>query len=119
MPAPNVGRVPEWTVSDRLRKAREAAELEQKELSEVSGISRSTISAVENGKRPSRATVRLWAMATGVPLEWIERGDDFLVHPLGLEPRTHCFREGALAEVTPIGEARSSRMLAITAGKTA
>jgi len=75
MPTPEAGRVPEWTVADRLRKAREAAGMEQTQLAQVAGISRATISAAENGSRPARATMRLWALATGVPLVWIETGE--------------------------------------------
>lgn len=74
MPPADAGRVPEWTVADRLRKARESAGLEQRQLADRAGISRATISAAENGSRPARATMRLWAMACGVPLSWIETG---------------------------------------------
>ena len=37
--------IPEWTVADRLRKARESADLSQAELAELTGISRRTIDA--------------------------------------------------------------------------
>ncbi|QTF71751.1 helix-turn-helix domain-containing protein [Arthrobacter woluwensis] len=67
--------VPVWTVADRLRKAREAAGLEQNDLVRLTGMARGTISAAENGRRkPTKANLNLWALATGVPLEWIETG---------------------------------------------
>ncbi len=68
-------RIPEWTISDRLMKARTSAGLEQTELSRITGISRATISAAENGHRmPTKGNVNLWALATGVPVEWILTG---------------------------------------------
>ena len=69
------GRIPEWSIADRLRKARESAGLEQTELAAATSISRATISAAERGHRvPSRSNMRLWSMATGVPLAWLESG---------------------------------------------
>lgn len=67
---------PVWSVADRLRKARESAGLDQRELAERAGISRQTVSNAERGAgHPQRATLRVWAMATGVPLEWLLEGD--------------------------------------------
>ncbi len=89
------GRIPVWTIADRLRKARESAGYEQREFAERTSMARGTISAAENGHRvPSRANMRLWALATGVPFEWLETGrvphDDGtpLVGPAGIEPTT-------------------------------
>lgn len=65
-------QVPEWTLADRLVKARHHAGLEQDELAEAIGIARSSLSAYENGRRTPRRPVLLsWALATGVPLEWL------------------------------------------------
>lgn len=70
-------KVPAWTLADRLRKAREAAGLEQLDLARRTSISRATISAAENGHRvPTRGFVRLWAEACGVELAWLE-GEPF------------------------------------------
>lgn len=77
IPAGNVVNRPVWTLADRLRKSRESAGLEQDELASVAGISRATISAAENGRRsPSRATLAMWAMATGVSRSWLADGID-------------------------------------------
>jgi transcriptional regulator with XRE-family HTH domain len=70
------GLVPEFTVADRLRKAREYAGLEQNELAERIGLGRTTISNYERGTTPPKRPLLLsWAMATGVSLDWL-RGFD-------------------------------------------
>jgi len=70
------GVVPQWTLPDRLRKAREVAGLNQSELGAVTGISRRSVSSYESGEAtPRRPVLIAWAMATGVPLSWLE-GDD-------------------------------------------
>lgn len=67
--------VPEFNKADRLRKSREYAGLEQAELAERIGVSRNTVSNAERGvNSPRRIMVRQWALATGVPLLWIETG---------------------------------------------
>ncbi|MGN7134599.1 MULTISPECIES: helix-turn-helix domain-containing protein [Rhodococcoides] len=70
--------VPRFTVHDRLKKAREAAGLDQRELAERMGVSRGTISNYEadSGKSLRKIVINAWALATGVPVEWIESGDD-------------------------------------------
>lgn len=83
-------RIPEFTKFDRLAKARTSSGLEQSELAAMTGISRATISAVENGHRePSRSTTNLWALATGVPVVWIETG----YTPRDLNPEPTVFRK--------------------------
>lgn len=70
-------QVPEWTVADRLLKARTSAGLEQAELAAITGLSRQTISNYERGAvTPRRSGVNLWALATGVPVSWILTGED-------------------------------------------
>ena len=69
------GAIPTWTLADRLRKAREWAQHDQATLAELMHVQRSTVSALENGHRkPANATIRLWAVATGVNVEWLETG---------------------------------------------
>jgi transcriptional regulator with XRE-family HTH domain len=81
------GIVPEWTLGDRLRKAREASGLNQTELAEITGISRRSISKYELGEaEPRRPQILAWAMATGVATAWLEQGDS--VRPKGFEPLT-------------------------------
>lgn len=72
LPAASAGNRPNWNLADRLRKAREIADLDQDALSAASGLSRATISAAENGHRvPSRASLAMWALATGVSRSWL------------------------------------------------
>lgn len=74
-PTPTAARVPQWTLGDRLRKARVAAGLNQTELGEQISVSRRQIIDYENDKkRPSRGHLLLWQMITSVPAEWIETG---------------------------------------------
>jgi len=69
------GGVPQIEVRHRLRIAREYAGLEQEELAERMGITRSTVSNAENGKgAPRRTTINAWALACGVPASWILTG---------------------------------------------
>jgi transcriptional regulator with XRE-family HTH domain len=66
------GEIPEWTLGDRLRKAREHAGLKQSELAEMIGIARSSVVSYESDRTvPSRPVVLSWSMATGVPTEWV------------------------------------------------
>ena len=94
------GRVPEWTMADRFRKARESADMSQDELAKLVGMSRSGIAKIEQGKtEPRRTTLISVSFATGVSLDWLENGEtptgdnpgggDVVRHQ-GLEPRTHC-----------------------------
>ena len=70
-------RIPEWTIADRLRKAREHANLEQADLAGDLGVSRNTISNYERGKvDPRRAVLLAWAMRTGVDVAWILSGEE-------------------------------------------
>ena len=69
------GRIPEWTIADRLKKARETAGLEQAELARIIESSRNTISSYESNnytRTRRRATLRLWAWACGVDPQWID-----------------------------------------------
>lgn len=64
--------VPEWTLGDRLRKAREVAGLSQQQLATELGVARRTISAYEVGERTPRAVVvRAWAIRCSVPENWL------------------------------------------------
>lgn len=69
-------RIPRWTKADRLRKARETTGMTQREFADHVGISKNTVGNYEAGKttRFSRPMLAAWAMATGVPIEWLETG---------------------------------------------
>lgn len=69
--------IPPWTFQDRLRKARESANLTQEELAEALGIIRGSIQRWESGTRyPRPKMIEDLAKATNVPLEWLLHGDE-------------------------------------------
>lgn len=70
-----VGRVPAWSMSDRLRKARESADMSQTDLGEAMGVARSTVARSEQTGAVRRQTLITWALATGVPIQWLETGE--------------------------------------------
>jgi transcriptional regulator with XRE-family HTH domain len=67
---------PEWTLGDRLRKARIVAGFEeQRSFAAVLGISQPSISNYEADRtRPNRLVLREWARLTGVDEEWLSGG---------------------------------------------
>ncbi|MBF4613258.1 helix-turn-helix domain-containing protein [Curtobacterium sp. VKM Ac-1376] len=104
-PVGQPGFIPRWTTADRLRKAREASELEQQDMADRTGLSRTTVSNYERGAvKPRRAGMIAWSLATGVPLQWLltgqtetenapgpdggTEGDSDGVRSKGLEPPT-------------------------------
>ena len=102
-------RVPVFTIEDRLRKARESAGLEQTQLAELIGVSRGTIGNTERGLvKPRLIMLRAWALATGVPVEWIQTGEApspggdgaSVEPPAGIEPATYSLRVAQLHPTT-------------------
>lgn len=81
-------------MADRLRKAREAAGLDRAYLSQLTGLSLTTVSNYEHGHgNPRTSNLRLWALVTGVPIQWLKTGkapseDGADVRPEGFEPPT-------------------------------
>lgn len=68
--------VPEWTQGDRLRKARTLTGMTVREFAEHIGVSHGTVTSAETDARAVRPiTMKAWAFATGVPLEWLEAGE--------------------------------------------
>lgn len=97
----NAGQVPPSRLSYRLLIARLEAGLKQEELAALMGVGRTVISDAEKGKRPPRKIVlNAWALATGVPINWLEKCDggwyppedgpdgDGEARPEGFEPPT-------------------------------
>lgn len=63
---------PTWTLGDRLRKARDFADISSTDMAERLGVSRNTITNYENDHtRPSLLAVRAYANETGVDVEWL------------------------------------------------
>ena len=71
--------VPQWTVTDRLIKAREAEHLTQHDMAERFGVNTKTIGRWERGLVSMKGyQVQAWAMACGVPVAWLLTGIDDL-----------------------------------------
>lgn len=76
----------ELSLIERLLVSLHRGGINQRELAEYLELNDATVSRWFNGHTtPKPRDLRLVAMKCGVPYEW-------LVRPLGLEPRTHCFR---------------------------
>jgi transcriptional regulator with XRE-family HTH domain len=68
--------MPEWDLADRMRKALRQAGLSVQEMADYLGVSRNSIGNWINSRvQPSTQTLRLWAMKTGVPYQWLCEGD--------------------------------------------
>lgn len=78
------GQVPPIQVHHRLRIAREYAGYDQEQLAKAIGISRNTVGNAEKAKvAPRTIVVNAWAMACGVPRDWILTGKHPINHPDG------------------------------------
>ena len=67
--------IPEWDLADRMRKALRHADVSVQQMSVYLGVSRRSVGNWINGHiDPSTQTLRLWALRTGVPLEWLRTG---------------------------------------------
>jgi transcriptional regulator with XRE-family HTH domain len=74
--APAEGNIPQFDLADRLRKALRVADVPVQEIADYLGVSRNTVGAWINGRVvPGKAFIRLWAMRTGVPFDWLEKGE--------------------------------------------
>ena len=64
-------RLPEWEISDKIRKARRSARLSQSELARRVGVTAQAVGNWESGANPpSEDKIRAVAKATRVPLWW-------------------------------------------------
>lgn len=67
--------IPEWTLGDRLRKARETTGLSQRNFAERIHVDRNTVSNAETDRVKVRPiTLTAWSLATGVPVNWLLTG---------------------------------------------
>lgn len=65
-----------WDIADRMRKALRVRNIGVQDMAEYLGVSRNTVSTWINGRiTPSQQTMRLWAIRTGVPYEWLRDGE--------------------------------------------
>jgi transcriptional regulator with XRE-family HTH domain len=69
------GMIPEFDKADRLKKAITVSGVPVGEMAEYLGVRQETLSRYLNGRSVAPlAVVRLIAMRTGVPFEWLETG---------------------------------------------
>lgn len=67
--------IPTWTLQDRIRKAREYAQLNQAALAELIPVARNTLSRWESGAyKPSPSDLDRLAEITAVDRNWLETG---------------------------------------------
>ncbi len=70
------GAIPQWDLSDRMRKCLSYSGIGVSEIATYFGVSRNTISSWINGRvEPSVQAMRLWAIKTGVDYEWLKTGE--------------------------------------------
>jgi transcriptional regulator with XRE-family HTH domain len=66
---------PSWTLTDRLKRARLVAGLEQGQIADMLGVARTTVSSWERGiSEPSATNFVRWSELTGQSLEWLAEG---------------------------------------------
>jgi transcriptional regulator with XRE-family HTH domain len=71
----NVGVIPEWQVGDRMRKSLQRADMTSLDMADYLGVSQTSVSNWINCRHePTKQTLLLWAMRTGVPYEWLATG---------------------------------------------
>lgn len=72
------GSVPEWTLGDRLTKARKIAGLDQSQMAERHGVTHSTVSAWENDVSQPRHLIEAitrYAEISGLSFVWLLTGE--------------------------------------------
>lgn len=68
--------IPQFELSDRLRKSLEYANVNVEEMAEYLEVHPTTIRNWVGGRtRPRASDVKLWAMRTGVPYSWLAHGE--------------------------------------------
>lgn len=73
---PDAPPVPQWDTADRMRKALRESAIGIEEMAEYLDVSRRSIGNWINGHvKPSKQTLRLWALRTGVSFDWLCHGD--------------------------------------------
>ena len=65
----------EFDQGERMRKSLKVAGISVTAMAEYMGVARETVSTWLNGRnKPATAAVKLWALRTGAPYEWIVNG---------------------------------------------
>lgn len=68
--------IPQWDLADRLAKSLRVSDTSVQQMADYLDVHRNTVGAWINGRTPpTTQTVRLWALRTGVPYEWLRNGE--------------------------------------------
>jgi transcriptional regulator with XRE-family HTH domain len=68
-------QIPEWTLGWRLQRSLAHADLSVEQMADELGVTRQTVGRwLHERGEPRTAYLRLWALRTGVPLEWLVNG---------------------------------------------
>lgn len=71
------GAVPEWTLGDRLRKARTRVKMTQEDIATALQIGTRSVANYEaDTTRPGYLVAKEWAEVTGVALWWLLDGEN-------------------------------------------
>lgn len=75
--SPSTPSVPTFDLADRLGKALQYGDVSVQEMARELGVSRNTVGNYINRRtNVPRAVMIVWALRTGVPLEWLQYGTD-------------------------------------------
>lgn len=67
----------EFDLADRMRKSLRIAGLGIQEMADYLEVSRGAVGSWVNGRnKPQPHAIKLWAMRTGVPVEWLKTGKE-------------------------------------------
>jgi transcriptional regulator with XRE-family HTH domain len=101
--------IPRFDQADRMRKALRTSGIGANEMAAYLDVSRNTVSNWINGHTPPRgAYLRLWALRTGVPFEWLEHGE---VTPANDEGTRAATTRGSLGKLVTLGEVSAMNTL--------
>ena len=110
-------RTPLFSLGDHLRKALDVSGVSSKEMAELLGVSRNTISNMLHDKVPvRRQTLLLWSARTGVSLRWLETGsyaeadEDDLIDQAYMWRQQLAERHGLETYETPTADGRGGKL---------
>lgn len=108
----------QFGLGDRLAKALHVSGVTNQDMADELEVSRNTVTNYINGHtKPKGLYLRIWALKTGVPLEWLETGNfpdtgetekaptpkgEGMEPPSRLELDTYALQGGHMAEIIPI-----------------
>ena len=92
---PQVSGIPEFELEDRMRVSMRRAGVGVSAMADYFGVRRETIGTWINGRiRPGTQSLRLWALRTGVPYEWLRTGEVCAIRDSNPEPADYVTAAG-------------------------